>query len=163
MHSVQCIRIKVFSPHQSSTSSSVLLDPTLDTTAVTRHGRDDRHRHRLYHREASRRYSYFIVLQLIGMDIVSLSLLKQLPNVSSTTIVRGSRPGKQVQLAEYEIKFLCTSAREVFINQPILLELEAPIKICGMLGDKFHSSLSAKVKTLKPSSPHFLTLLDLCR
>lgn len=45
--------------------------------------------------------------------------------------VRGARPGKQVQLAEYEIKFLCTKAREIFINQPILLELEAPIKICG--------------------------------
>lgn len=45
--------------------------------------------------------------------------------------VRGNRPGKQVQLAEYEIKFLCTKAREIFINQPILLELEAPIKICG--------------------------------
>lgn len=46
--------------------------------------------------------------------------------------VRGARPGKQVQLAEFEIKFLCTKAREIFINQPILLELEAPIKICGM-------------------------------
>lgn len=45
--------------------------------------------------------------------------------------VRGNRPGKQVQLQEYEIKFLCTKAREIFINQPILLELEAPIKICG--------------------------------
>lgn len=45
--------------------------------------------------------------------------------------VRGARPGKQVQLPEYEIKFLCTKAREIFINQPILLELEAPIKICG--------------------------------
>ena len=45
--------------------------------------------------------------------------------------VRGNRPGKQVQLEEYEIRFLCTKAREIFINQPILLELEAPIKICG--------------------------------
>jgi len=45
--------------------------------------------------------------------------------------VRGNRPGKQVQLQEYEIRFLCTKAREIFINQPILLELEAPIKICG--------------------------------
>jgi serine/threonine-protein phosphatase PP1 catalytic subunit len=48
--------------------------------------------------------------------------------------VRGNRPGKPVQLAEYEIKYLCTKAREIFINQPILLELEAPIKICGGLG-----------------------------
>lgn len=45
--------------------------------------------------------------------------------------VRGSRPGKQVQLAEHEIRFLCTKSRDIFISQPILLELEAPIKICG--------------------------------
>ena len=44
--------------------------------------------------------------------------------------VRGSRPGKQVQLLEGEIRFLCTKAREIFISQPILLELEAPIKVC---------------------------------
>lgn len=54
--------------------------------------------------------------------------------------VRGSRPGKQVQLLETEIRYLCTKAREIFISQPILLELEAPIKVCwnilklGMLG-----------------------------
>lgn len=46
--------------------------------------------------------------------------------------VRGSRPGKPVHLEEYEIKYLCLKARDIFINQPILLELEAPIKICGM-------------------------------
>ena len=45
--------------------------------------------------------------------------------------VRGSRPGKQVQLLETEIRFLCTKAREIFISQPILLELEAPIKVCA--------------------------------
>jgi serine/threonine-protein phosphatase PP1 catalytic subunit len=44
--------------------------------------------------------------------------------------VRGSRPGKQVQLLESEIRHLCTKAREIFISQPILLELEAPIKVC---------------------------------
>lgn len=43
--------------------------------------------------------------------------------------VRGSRPGQQVQLEEYEIRFLCKKAREIFIQQPILLELEAPIKV----------------------------------
>ena len=45
--------------------------------------------------------------------------------------VRGSRPGKQVNLTEAEIRDLCTSARDIFMNQPVLLELEAPIKICG--------------------------------
>lgn len=47
--------------------------------------------------------------------------------------VRGSRPGKQVQLLETEIRYLCTKAREIFISQPILLELEAPIKVCSAL------------------------------
>lgn len=47
--------------------------------------------------------------------------------------VRGSRPGKQVQLLEAEIRYLCTKAREIFISQPILLELEAPIKVSNSL------------------------------
>jgi serine/threonine-protein phosphatase PP1 catalytic subunit len=49
--------------------------------------------------------------------------------------VRGSRPGKQVQLLEAEIRYLCTKAREIFISQPILLELEAPIKVCTTSSD----------------------------
>lgn len=45
--------------------------------------------------------------------------------------VRGSRPGRQVNLTENEIRWLCIKSREIFIQQPVLLELEAPIKICG--------------------------------
>ncbi|VDM82843.1 unnamed protein product [Strongylus vulgaris] len=44
--------------------------------------------------------------------------------------VRGSKPGKNVQLTENEIKGLCIKSREIFLSQPILLELEAPLKIC---------------------------------
>ncbi len=58
--------------------------------------------------------------------------------------VRGSRPGKQVQLLEKEIRYLCTKAREIFISQPILLELEAPIKVCETL----HPSCQAVVSYL---------------
>jgi hypothetical protein len=46
--------------------------------------------------------------------------------------VRG-RPGKQVQLSETEIKQLCLVSKDIFLNQPNLLKLEAPIKICGIL------------------------------
>lgn len=45
--------------------------------------------------------------------------------------VRGSKPGKQVNLTEQEVRGLCIKAREIFINQPMLIELEAPLKICG--------------------------------
>jgi len=55
--------------------------------------------------------------------------------------VRGSRPGKQVNLTETEIRNLCTSAREIFMNQPVLLELEAPIKICGDLHGQYFDLL----------------------
>ena len=47
------------------------------------------------------------------------------------TEVRSARPGKQVQLSESEIKQLCVASRDIFLRQPNLLELEAPIKICG--------------------------------
>jgi hypothetical protein len=59
----------------------------------------------------------------------------------STSSVRGNRPGKPVNLSEYEIKFLCTKAREIFIAQPILLELEAPIKICGDIHGQYYDLL----------------------
>lgn len=53
--------------------------------------------------------------------------------------VRNGRPGKQVQLAEQEIRLLCLTAKEIFMSQPNLLELEAPIKICG----RFWTSLGS--------------------
>lgn len=43
--------------------------------------------------------------------------------------VRGAKPGRMVNLTENEIKWLCTRGREVFTQQPVLLELEAPIKV----------------------------------
>jgi len=55
--------------------------------------------------------------------------------------VRGARPGKQVQLTENEIKYLCINARDVFMAQPILLELEAPIKVCGDIHGQYYDLL----------------------
>ena len=40
-------------------------------------------------------------------------------------------PGKMVQMTENEIRRLCLKSREIFLQQPVLLELEAPLKICG--------------------------------
>lgn len=45
---------------------------------------------------------------------------------------RHVRAGKQVQLNESEIRQLCTASRDIFLQQSNLLELEAPIKICGV-------------------------------
>jgi len=45
--------------------------------------------------------------------------------------LRGSPPGTLAHITEQEIKLLCSTARPVLLNQPMLIELEAPIKICG--------------------------------
>ena len=57
--------------------------------------------------------------------------------------VRG-KPGKQVQLSESEIRQLCLVSKDIFLMQPVLLELEAPIKICGIFfySVSFNLSLS---------------------
>mmetsp|Transcript_114863 Transcript_114863/g.256392 ORF Transcript_114863/g.256392 Transcript_114863/m.256392 type:complete len:304 (+) Transcript_114863:78-989(+) len=55
--------------------------------------------------------------------------------------VRGGKPGKLVQVAEGQLKSLCTSAREVFLSQSALLELEAPLKICGDIHGQYHDLL----------------------
>lgn len=60
-----------------------------------------------------------------------MRLLKNAISSSHSRAVRGSRPGKNVQLTESEIRGLCLKSREIFLSQPILLELEAPLKICG--------------------------------
>jgi serine/threonine-protein phosphatase PP1 catalytic subunit len=48
--------------------------------------------------------------------------------------------GKRIQLVESEIRNLCTKAKEVFLNQPNLLELEAPINICGIFSSSIYLS-----------------------
>ncbi|WVZ11068.1 hypothetical protein V8G54_015598 [Vigna mungo] len=44
--------------------------------------------------------------------------------------VRKNR-GKRIQLVESEIRNLCSIAKDLFLSQPNLLELEAPINVCG--------------------------------
>ncbi|VBB26862.1 unnamed protein product [Acanthocheilonema viteae] len=76
----------------------------------------------------------------LNLDNIIARLLEELEQLNIFA-VRGSKPGKNVQLTENEIKGLCIKSREIFLSQPILLELEAPLKICGDVHGQYYDLL----------------------
>ncbi|KAK2196610.1 bifunctional Metallo-dependent phosphatase-like/Serine-threonine-specific protein phosphatase-bis(5-nucleosyl)-tetraphosphatase/Calcineurin-like phosphoesterase domain [Babesia duncani] len=74
--------------------------------------------------------------------------------------VRGNRPVKSVQLSEDEIRGLCTRSREIFLSESILLELEAPIKICGDIHGQYYDLLRLFEYGGFPPSSNYLFLGD---
>uniref|UniRef100_A0A2I3RYU3 protein-serine/threonine phosphatase n=1 Tax=Pan troglodytes TaxID=9598 RepID=A0A2I3RYU3_PANTR len=74
--------------------------------------------------------------------------------------VRGSKPGKNVQLQENEIRGLCLKSREIFLSQPILLELEAPLKICGDIHGQYYDLLPLFEYGCFPPESNYLFLGD---
>jgi serine/threonine-protein phosphatase PP1 catalytic subunit len=46
-----------------------------------------------------------------------------------------------VDLTEAEVRGLCVKSREIFLSQPILLELEAPLRICGDTHGQYYDLL----------------------
>lgn len=61
--------------------------------------------------------------------------------ISQLLHVKGTRPGKEVKLREEDIRNLCFKARAILTTQPILLELEAPIKIVGDIHGQYYDLL----------------------
>eukprot|EP00049_Salpingoeca_infusionum_P002978 m.61875 g.61875 ORF g.61875 m.61875 type:complete len:318 (-) comp11884_c0_seq1:138-1091(-) len=61
--------------------------------------------------------------------------------ISRLLEVRGCRPGKTVTLDEAEIRGLCMAAREAFMNEPILLDIKAPVTICGDVHGQYYDLL----------------------
>ncbi|KAL2490454.1 Serine/threonine-protein phosphatase PP1 isozyme 8 [Abeliophyllum distichum] len=49
--------------------------------------------------------------------------------------------GKQVQLSEAEIRQLCVNARQIFLSQPTLLQIHAPVRICGDIHGQYQDLL----------------------
>lgn len=66
---------------------------------------------------------------------------------------KNGRPGKPVQLAENEVRQLCLTAKDLFMSQANLLELEAPIKICGEYGTGMRQVVSY-ARTIVDSISH---------
>ena len=55
--------------------------------------------------------------------------------------VRGNKPGKQVDLKEEEIKFLIDKSLPIMKEQKMLVELEAPLHVCGDIHGQYYGLL----------------------
>jgi len=80
--------------------------------------------------------------------------------ISRLLEVMKGRPGKPVNLTENEIRGLCITSREVFMKQPCLLELEAPIKICGDVHGQYSDLLRLFEYGKFPPESNYLFLGD---
>lgn len=74
--------------------------------------------------------------------------------------VRGSRQNKSVQMSEAEVRGLCLKSREIFLQQPILLELEAPLIICGDIHGQYTDLLRLFEYGGFPPAANYLFLGD---
>lgn len=68
--------------------------------------------------------------------------------------------GKQVQLSEGEIRQLCVNARNIFLSQPNLLQLHAPIRICGDIHGQYQDLLRLFEYGGYPPAANYLFLGD---
>ena len=55
--------------------------------------------------------------------------------------VRGNKPGKQVDLKEEEIKFLIDKSLQIIKDQKMLVEIEAPLHVCGDIHGQYYDLL----------------------
>lgn len=71
-----------------------------------------------------------------------------------------ARPGGFVPMAEADIYLLCGRAREIFIEQPTLLELGCPLKVCGDIHGQYHDLIRIFESAGYPPEENFLFLGD---
>mmetsp|Transcript_53233 Transcript_53233/g.105773 ORF Transcript_53233/g.105773 Transcript_53233/m.105773 type:complete len:335 (+) Transcript_53233:185-1189(+) len=76
-------------------------------------------------------------------------------------VVRKRHPtGQIVALDPQVVSFLCASARDIFMEQPMLLEVEAPISLCGDVHGQYHDLLRIFEHGSFPPISNYLFLGD---
>ena len=55
--------------------------------------------------------------------------------------VRTAKPGKMVKLQEQDILGLIRTVKSVFLEQPMLVEVSAPVKVCGDVHGQYYDML----------------------
>ena len=74
--------------------------------------------------------------------------------------VRGNKPGKTVDLKEEEIKFLIDKSLPIIKEQKMLVELEAPLHVCGDIHGQYYDLLRIFEHCGYPGEYNYLFLGD---
>ena len=82
------------------------------------------------------------------------------PIIEKLLAVRGNKPGKQVDLKEEEIKFLIDKSLAIIKEQKMLVELEAPLHVCGDIHGQYYDLLRIFEHCGYPDDYNYLFLGD---
>ena len=82
------------------------------------------------------------------------------PIIEKLLSVRGNKPGKQVDLKEDEIKFLIDKSLQIIKEQKMLVELEAPLHVCGDIHGQYYDLLRIFEHCGYPGAYNYLFLGD---
>ena len=74
--------------------------------------------------------------------------------------VRGNKPGKQVDLKDEEIRFLIDKSQAIIREQKMLVELEAPLHVCGDIHGQYYDLLRIFEHCGYPGEFNYLFLGD---
>jgi len=80
--------------------------------------------------------------------------------ISKLLEAKSFKPNKTVQLTEQEIKYLCNRVKDIFMDQPVYLELETPINICGDIHGQYYDLLRLFEYGGEPPKTNYLFLGD---
>lgn len=82
------------------------------------------------------------------------------PILERLLAVKGNKPGKTVDLKEEEIKMLIDKSLAIIKDQKMLVELEAPIKVCGDIHGQYYDLLRIFDHCGFPGDNNYLFLGD---
>ena len=80
--------------------------------------------------------------------------------IKSLLDVRTSKPGKLVNLKEADILGLIRTVKGIFMDQPMLVEISAPVKVCGDIHGQYYDMLRLFEFGGMPPQSNYLFLGD---
>ncbi|BFZ17850.1 hypothetical protein BsWGS_20888 [Bradybaena similaris] len=81
-------------------------------------------------------------------------------NIIAQLLSARNHPGKQVQLPEAHIRHLCIVSRDIFMEQPMLVELDAPVNIVGDIHGQYDDLLRHFDSCGYPPTANYIFLGD---